>query len=58
MPYTYRAGIVYSPVLSHQFYFNAASSFTPPTSQPPSGAELRPQFGTTYEVGHRWQGLE
>ncbi|MEO5924847.1 MAG: TonB-dependent receptor [Bryobacteraceae bacterium] len=54
--YTYRAGIVYSPVGSHQIYFNASSSFTPPNSLPPSGAELRPQYGHLFEVGHRWQG--
>jgi len=55
--YTYRAGIVYSPQGSHQFYFNSSSSFTPVTDIPPNGAELKPRTGRNFEVGHRWQGL-
>jgi iron complex outermembrane receptor protein len=55
--YTYRAGIVYSPGGSHQFYFNSTSAFTPVTDVPPNGAELKPRTGVNYEVGHRWQGL-
>jgi len=55
--YTYRAGIVYSPWSTHQFYFNSSSAFTPVTTIPPNGAELNPQTGRSFEVGHRWQGL-
>lgn len=54
-PYTYRAGIVYSPASGHQFYFNSMTSFTPVTSIPPSGAILPTQHGRNFEVGHRWQ---
>lgn len=54
-PYTYRAGIVYSPQGSHQIYFNSASSFTPSTVIPANLAELDPQTGRSFEVGHRWQ---
>jgi iron complex outermembrane receptor protein len=56
--YTYRAGIVYSPQGGHQVYFNASSSFTPVTGIPPNQAELKPQQGQGYEVGHRWQGWD
>ena len=55
--YTYRAGIVYSPRAGHQVYFNAATSFSPVTTIPSNGAELKPQIGRTYEVGHRWQNV-
>lgn len=54
--YTYRAGIVYTPFSTHQLYFNTATSFTPVTTVPANGAELNPQRGLTYEVGHRWKG--
>lgn len=52
--YTYRAGIVYSPWISHSFYFNATSSFTPVSTIPPDGSELKPQTGRGYEAGYRW----
>lgn len=55
--YTYRAGILYAPVGTHQFYFNSSSAFTPVTDIPPNGAELKPRTGQSYEVGHRWQGF-
>lgn len=55
--YTYRAGIVYSPQGTHQFYFNSSSSFTPVIDIPPNGAELKPRTGRSFEVGHRWQGF-
>jgi iron complex outermembrane receptor protein len=55
--YTYRAGILYAPVGTHQFYFNSSSSFTPVTDIPPNGAELKPRTGRSYEAGHRWQGF-
>ncbi|MEI9812517.1 MAG: TonB-dependent receptor [Acidobacteriota bacterium] len=53
--YTYRAGIVYTPYGNHSVYFNSATSFSPVTTVPANGAELRPQHGRTYEVGHRWK---
>lgn len=52
--YTYRAGIVYTPIGAHSFYFNASSSFNPTFTIPPDGSELKPRTGTNYEVGHRW----
>jgi len=55
--YTYRAGIVYSPQGSHQFYFNSSTAFTPVTDIPANGAELKPRTGRNFEVGHRWQGF-
>jgi iron complex outermembrane receptor protein len=55
--YTYRAGIVYAPQGGHQIYFNTATSFSPVTAVPANGAELRPQRGLTYEVGHRWKSV-
>jgi len=54
--YTYRAGIVYAPIASHQVYFNSSTSFTPVTVIPPDGSELKPQRGRGYEAGYRWQG--
>jgi iron complex outermembrane receptor protein len=55
--YTYRAGAVYALPLSHQVYFNAASSFQPVTTLPTSGEPLKPETGRSYEAGYRWQGL-
>lgn len=52
--YTYRAGIVYSPGSGHSVYFNASSSFSPVSTIPPDGSELKPQTGMGYEIGHRW----
>jgi iron complex outermembrane receptor protein len=56
--FTYRAGLVYSPVGTHQFYFNANSSFTPVFDIPADGSELEPQTGRGYEVGYRWKGWD
>jgi len=55
--YTYRAGVVYTPFGTHQIYFNTATSFTPVTTIPQNLAELNPQRGRIYEVGHRWKGF-
>jgi len=54
--YTYRAGIVYAPVGSHQLYFSSSSSFTPVFDIPSDGSELEPMRGRGYEAGYRWQG--
>lgn len=55
--YTYRAGIVFAPLVNHQAYFSTSTSFIPVTVIPPNGAELKPQTGLGYEVGYRWQGF-
>jgi len=54
--YTYRAGLVFTPVNNHQFYFSSSNSFTPVIDVPSNGAELKPQRGLGYEAGYRWQG--
>ncbi|MEQ1885813.1 MAG: TonB-dependent receptor [Bryobacteraceae bacterium] len=54
--YTYRAGVVFAPVINQQIYFNTSTSFSPLFDVPPNGAELKPQTGRGYEVGYRWQG--
>ena len=53
--YTYRAGIVYGAPRGHQLYFNTSTSFSPVTTIPANGAELKPQFGRMFEVGDRWK---
>jgi len=55
-PYTYRAGVVYSPTESQQVYFSSSSSFQPITTIPADGRELLPESGRNFELGHRWQG--
>jgi TonB-dependent siderophore receptor len=54
--FSYRAGIVYSPIHDHQIYFGTSTSFTPVLTVPANGAELEPSTSRNYEVGHRWQG--
>jgi iron complex outermembrane receptor protein len=56
--YTYRAGIVYSPVPEQSVYFSTSSSFTPVFSIPPDGYQLDPKTGRNYEFGHRWRGID
>ena len=55
--YTYRAGLVYSLTERQQVYFGSSSSFQPVTSVPQDGRELKPETGRSFEIGHRWQGL-
>jgi iron complex outermembrane receptor protein len=56
--YTYRAGIVYAPTVSHQLYFSSNSSFTPVIDVPPDGSELKPRHGRGYDAGYRWHGWD
>ena len=56
--YTYRAGIVFAPVASHQVYFSSNSSYTPVTDIPSDGSELKPRYGRGFETGYRWQGFD
>jgi iron complex outermembrane recepter protein len=55
--YTYRAGVVYAPVVNQQVYFNSTTSFTPVLDIPSDGSELEPKHGRQFEVGYRWQAL-
>lgn len=55
--YTYRAGVVYSLTGSQQVYFGSSSSFQPVNDVPADGRELNPETGQSFEIGHRWQGL-
>jgi TonB-dependent siderophore receptor len=54
--YSYRAGLVYAPWNDQQIYVSTASSFTPVTTIPEDGSQLKPSTARNYEVGHRWQG--
>jgi len=54
--YSYRAGLVYAPRNDQQLYVSTASSFTPVTTIPEDGSQLKPSTARNYEVGHRWQG--
>jgi len=56
--FTYRAGIVFAPVSSHQLYFSSSSSFSVVNGEPLNVAAggLEPQRGRNYEGGYRWQG--
>ena len=56
--YTYRAGIVYAPVASHQVYLSSNSSYTPVIDIPADGSELKPRHGRGFETGYRWQGWD
>jgi iron complex outermembrane recepter protein len=56
--YTYRAGVVFAPVVSHQIYFSSNSSYSPVLDVPPDGSELKPRHGRGFETGYRWQGLD
>jgi iron complex outermembrane receptor protein len=56
--YTYRAGIVFAPVASHQLYFSSNSSYTPVIDVPSDGSELKPRYGRGFETGYRWQGFD
>ena len=55
--YTYRAGLVYFLTGGQQVYFGSSSSFQPVSAIPADGRELKPETGQSFEVGHRWQGL-
>jgi iron complex outermembrane receptor protein len=55
--YTYRAGVVFAPVVNHQLYFNSSTSFTPVLDIPENGSELKPKHGRAFEAGYRWQAL-
>jgi iron complex outermembrane recepter protein len=55
--YTYRAGLVYYLTGSQQVYFGSSSSFQPVSAFPADGRELKPETGQSFEIGHRWQGL-
>jgi len=56
--YTYRAGIVFAPVVNHQLYFSSNSSYSPVLDVPPDGSELKPRHGRGYETGYRWQAWD
>ncbi len=53
--YTYRAGIVVSPTDNQQIYASSASSFTPVTQISSDGRALEPEYGRSFELGHRLQ---
>src|SRR5262249_32661653 len=55
--YSYRAGGGYDFTENQQLYFGSSSSFQPITAIPQDGRELKPETGRSYEIGHRWQGL-
>lgn len=55
--YTYRAGLVYFLTGGQQVYFGSSSSFQPVNAIPADGRELNPETGQSFEIGHRWQGL-
>lgn len=55
--YTYRAGLVYFLTGGQQVYFGSSSSFQPVSAIPADSRELNPETGQSFEVGHRWQGL-
>lgn len=54
---SYRAGVVFAPRSDQQVYASTATSFTPVTDIPEDGSQLDPSTARTYEIGHRWQGL-
>lgn len=56
-PFTYRAGLVFGLSANQQAYASSASTFRPVTVVPADGRELEPESGRSFEVGHRWQGL-
>ncbi|OFV98647.1 MAG: hypothetical protein A3H28_10470 [Acidobacteria bacterium RIFCSPLOWO2_02_FULL_61_28] len=56
-PYTYRTGVVYTLTEGQEAYFGAASAFRPVETVPADGRELEPETGRSYEIGHRWRGL-
>ena len=54
---TYRLGAVFAARFDQQIYAATASSFTPVSTIPEDGSQLDPSTARSFEVGHRWNGL-